>query len=113
MRKLFKTVTVHGEDGDRDTFFLDYYVLEKEVRVEACCVKRFGVEIYKRARRADGTPYAEYRKIFDVFQTESEALEMLALMARNCVTPISMKDILEDLLGVAEFADEALFSEAV
>ena len=113
MRHLFKTVNVEGIPGECEPFSLDYYLLEKEVCIESKCMNRFGVEIYKRARRIDGTAYAEYRKIFDVFQTAEEAIQVLELMARNTVTPISMKDILEDLLGIAEFTCEVMMSEAV
>ena len=113
MRKLVKTVNVATEESGGETFFLDYYILEKEVQVEGICISRFGLEIYKRAHRKDGTPYAEYRKIFDVFQTEAEANEVLNLLARNTVTPISMKEILEDLLGCTDFAGEASLVEAV
>ncbi len=113
MRQLFKTVTVTTGEDETKNFFLDYYVLEKKIKIENQYVNRFGIEVYKRARRDDGTPYVEYRKIFDVFGTEAEALEVLDLMARNTVTPISMLEILEDLLGVREFAGEALFVEAV
>ncbi|MBE7047787.1 MAG: hypothetical protein E7393_00230 [Ruminococcaceae bacterium] len=113
MRKLFTTVTIQEEEGAQESFSLDYYLLEKEVCVEDVRVNRFGVEIYKKAKRSDGTPYAEYRKIFDVFHTEAEALEVLSMMARNSVTPISMKDVLEDLLGIVEFVDEGLLMEAV
>lgn len=113
MRKLVKTVNVATDETGEETFFLDYYILEKEVQVEGLCISRFGLEIYKRARRTDGTPYAEYRKVFDVFQTEAEASEVLHLLARNTVTPISMKEILEDLLGNSDFAGEVSLVEAV
>ncbi len=113
MRYLIKTVNVDSVEGEYEGFSLDYYLLEKEVCIESKCINRFGVEIYKRARRADGTAYAEYRKIFDLFQTAEEAMEVLELMARNTVTPISMKDILEDLLGIADFTGEMAISEAV
>lgn len=113
MRKLVKTVRVTTDETGEETFFLDYYILEKEVQVEGLCISRFGLEIYKRAHRKDGTPYAEYRKIFDLFGTESEANEVLHLMARNSVTPISMKEILEDLLGVSDFVGEVSLEEAI
>lgn len=113
MRYLFKTVNVDGVEGEYEGFSLDYYLLEKEVCIESKCINRFGVEIYKRAKRPDGTAYAEYRKIFDVFHTAEEAMEVLEVMARNTVTPISMKDILEDLLGIADFTGEMAISEAV
>ncbi len=109
MRKLIKTTDVATETGD--VFSLDYYILKKEVHIEGQHACRFGLEIYKRARRKDGTPYAEYRKIFDVFQTEEEATAVLTLMARNTVTPISMKEILEDMLGCSNFAGELLLVE--
>ena len=113
MRHLYRTVNVTDKEGTEKSFALDYYVLAKEVEVEQQKAIRYGIEIYKRGRRPGGTAYAEYRKIFDVFATEGEAMEVLDLMANNTVTPISMKDVLEDLLGIEEFAGEALFVEAV
>ncbi len=114
MRKLVTTVEVVAEEEqDTKKFFLDYYILRKEVKVEGVTASRYGLEIYKRARRKDGTPYVEYRKIFDVYETELEAEEVLLLMSRNTVTPIAMKDILEDILGVKDFAGEALLVEAM
>lgn len=105
MREFLTTVHVENEE-ECQNFDLDYYILAKSVRVEEKQVLRYGVEIYKRARRKDGRPYAEYRKIFDVFATEAEAREFLRLLARNAVTPISMKDVVEDVLGITEFAGE-------
>ncbi|MBE7022809.1 MAG: hypothetical protein E7414_06320 [Ruminococcaceae bacterium] len=113
MRRLIQTVSVNEEPNEHTGFFLDYYVLQKEVTLEERTYSRFGLEICKRACRSDGTPYIEYRKIFDVFHTEGEAEQVLLQMARNTVTPISMKDILEDLLGTTDFQAEELFVEAV
>lgn len=111
-RTMFTTVQVCNEE-EHQGFFLDYYLLEKAVAVEGVCVNRFGIEICKRAQRENGVPYVEYRKIFDVFQTKTEACEMLEILARNTVTPISLKEILEDFLGISEFVGEELFVEAV
>jgi len=113
LRRLITTTTVQKEAGVHEEFSLDYYVLQKEVIIESHAFERFGIEICKRARRSDGTPYIEYRKIFDLFHSEAEAIEVLKQMARNSVTPISMKDILEDMLGVTEFTGEELYVEAV
>ena len=113
MRRLVQTVHVDEAPNEYAAFSLDYYLLQKEVTLEGRTFNRFGLEIYKRAFRKDGTPYIEYRKIFDVFHTEAEAEQMLLQMARNSVTPISMKEILEDLLGNTEFTIEELYVEAV
>lgn len=112
MRNLVKTVHVATDEPGTD-FFLDYYILEKEVQIEGQSALRYGLEIYKRAKRDDGSAYGEYRKIFDVFQTEAEADAVARLLANNTVTPISMKEILEDLLGQSDFASEMTVVEAV
>lgn len=111
MRQLFKTVPVSAAEERETDFFLDYYLLSKELQIEDCSVVRFGIEIYKRGRRPNGNRYFEYRKIFDLFGTAEEAVEVLELLSRNTVTPISLQEVLEDLLGVADFTGEAFFAE--
>ena len=105
MRQFLTTVHVVNEE-EGQCFDLDYYILSKEKTIEGEAALRFGVEIYKRAKRRDGRPYIEYRKLFDLFGTEGEAEEFLYLLARNSVTPIAVKDIAEDVLGITEFVSE-------
>lgn len=105
MRQFLTTVHVENEE-EGQCFDLDYFILSKEKTIEGEAALRFGVEIYKRARRRDGRAYIEYRKLFDLFGTEGEAREFLYLLARNSVTPIAMKDIAEDVLGITEFVSE-------
>ncbi len=113
MRKLVKTITVDEVSGEHKGFKLDYFVLQKDVTIEGATYTRYGLEICKRAVRNNGSPYLEYRKIFDLFHSEEEAEHVLLQMAAGTVTPISMKDILEDLLGITEFIHEELYVEAV
>ncbi|MBE7010576.1 MAG: hypothetical protein E7418_03700 [Ruminococcaceae bacterium] len=113
MRRLVKTVAIDEVAGEHKAFGLDYYVLQKDVMFEGKTYTRYGLEICKRATRENGTPYLEYRKIFDLFHSEEEAEHVLLLLAAGAVTPISMKDILEDLLGTTEFVHEEVFVEAV
>ena len=114
MRKLYKTVNVASEcDGEEMKFWLDYYVLEKEVEIEGFSVNTYGIEICKRAKRENGSSYFEYRKIFDIFCTEEETTSVIDKLARNSVTPICMQEVLEDLIGTGDFVSEEVLVEAV
>lgn len=114
MRKLYKTVNVASEcDGEERKFFLDYYILEKEVQIEGFSVNTYGIEICKRAKRENNTSYFEYRKIFDIFCTEEETASVIDKLARNSVTPICMQEVLEDLIGTGDFVSEEFLVEAV
>ncbi len=114
MRKLYKTVSVASEcDGEERRFSLDYYILEKEVQIEGFSVNTYGIEICKRDKRENNSSYFEYRKIFDIFCTEAETMDVLDKLSRNSVTPICMQEVLEDLIGTGDFVSEEFLVAAV
>lgn len=114
MRKLYKTVSVMSEcDGEERKFSLDYYILEKEVQIEGFSVNTYGIEICKRDKRENNSSYFEYRKIFDVFCSEAETIDVLDKLSRNTVTPVCMQEVLEDLIGTGDFVSEELLVQAV
>jgi len=114
IRKLYKTVNVSSEcDGEERKFWLDYYILEKEVEIEEFSVNTYGIEICKRSKREDNSSYFEYRKIFDIFCTEEETVDVINKLARNSVTPICMQEVLEDLIGTGDFVSEEFLVAAV
>lgn len=107
MRKLFKTVHVNSESEiGNSEFDLEYYILEKEIKLDGFCVCTYGVEISKCMRGEDNVLHKEYRKVFDVFCTRKEAEEILEKLARNTVTPISLLDVLENLIGIGDLVNE-------
>ncbi len=106
-RKHIRTITVHTEETEgAKQFVLEYYVLSREISVESICTNTYGIEILKRGKTAHGTLHVEYRKVFDVFCTEAEAYDACLLLARNTVTPIAVRDILEQLIGTDEIVCE-------
>ncbi len=106
-RKLYQKVHVDstGENGNSQ-FDLEYYILEKEIMIDGMCINTYGVEISKLFKAEDGVVYKEYRKIFDIFCTEREAEKVLEKLARNTVTPISLLDVLENLIGTGDLINE-------
>ena len=107
MRKLVRSVSVSVEEQQNTScFVLEYYVLSSDTDVDGACVNTYGIEVLKRSRTEWGTLRVEYRKVFDVFCTESEAAEAACILARNTVTPIGLRDVLEQFIGNTDFARE-------
>ena len=106
-RKLIRTVTVAAsEENETRTFHLEYYVIARETSLEGGAFETYGIEVLKREKTEFGSLRVEYRKVFDVFCTEREAREAAQLLARNTVTPVSVRDILEQLIGTEDIPCE-------
>ena len=100
MRKLIQTVSVTAKEEDTTRFFqLEYCVIAKDAYVEGMTTETYGIEILKKEKTKSGTLKVEYRKVFDVFCTQAEAVNCAYLLARNTVTPVSLRDILEQMIG--------------
>lgn len=107
IRKLVKKVMVNvDEENERQCFSLEYYTLERETNCEGFSNNTYGIEVLKRSNQTPKMLRVEYRKIFDVFCTEAEAVEAALVLARNTVTPISVCDVIEQFIGTNEFECE-------
>ncbi len=107
IRRLVKKVTVNvDEEGEKQNFVLEYYTLERETSCEGISANTYGIEVLKRSNPTPKTLKVEYRKIFDIFFTEAEAVEAVLVLARNTVTPISVCDVIEQFIGTNEFEYE-------
>ena len=104
-RRFFKSIKVMGEwEGRQRSFFLDYYIIEKEILIDGFTFHTYGLEIAKRTDSGDES--AEFRRVYDVFCTEKEAVESLNVLIRNAVTPVCLLEVLEDMIGVGDFVNE-------
>lgn len=104
IRKLIRKVTVSVTECEvAQNFTLEYYVLERETSVDAISANTYGVEVLKRSNPNSKTLKVEYRKVFDIFCTEAEAVEAAIVLAENTVTPVSVCDIIEQFIGTDEF----------
>ena len=106
IRKPIRKVTVNVEGDIKRNFILEYFTLEKEVCVEGAAHNTYGIEVLKRERTQLSTVRVEYRKVFDVFCTEEEAKNACHILADNTVTPVSVRDIVEQLIGTEEIENE-------
>ncbi|MBQ7792157.1 MAG: hypothetical protein IJ367_01525 [Clostridia bacterium] len=106
-RRLVRTVSVSAnEEKETKRFVLEYYVLAGSVDIDGACANTYGIEVLKRSHTEFGTLRVEYRKVFDVFCTEAEAESAALMLARNTVTPISVRDVIEQLIGTCEITYE-------
>lgn len=106
-RSFYKSVCVSCEsDMGRREFILDYFLLEKDIKIEGFSVNTYGIEISKREKKENSENYYEYRRVYDIFCTKAEALGALDTLVRNTVTPVSLLDVLEDMIGIGELVNE-------
>lgn len=106
IRKAVRKVVVNTEEEKKRKFILEYYTLEKEVYVEGDSHNTYGIEVLKRETTDLGTLKIEYRKVFDIFCTEEEAKGAANILADNTVTPVSVRDIVEQFIGTDEIEYE-------
>ncbi len=106
IRKAVRKVVVNTEEEKKRKFILEYYTLEKEIYVEGESYNTYGIEVLKQETTDFGTLRVEYRKVFDIFCTEDEARSVANILADNTVTPISVRDIIEQFIGTDEIECE-------
>lgn len=113
-RKFYKSICVRCEsDLGKREFMLDYFLLEKDVRIEGFALNTYGIEISKREKTSALQNYTEYRRVYDIFCTEAEAVAALKKLCENTVTPVSLLDVLEDMIGVGELVNEERLVRAI
>lgn len=96
---LYDRKTVEVDDERYCKMVLSYYLIEEEIAVEYCELKSYGVEVRKTAHFADEHTEKECKRISNLFFNRSEAEQFLEKIARNKVTPIGLKDVVEDYAG--------------
>ena len=97
-RKFYGDTIIKLEDmEEEDTnnkFKIEYYQLESAI-TEASHLARYGVEILKRDVVND--EILERKEIRDITNVEEKIYNVLDILYRNEVTPVSVDDIIEDL----------------
>ena len=113
-RNFYKSIHVHCEsDLGRKEFILDYFLLEKDITVEGFSLNTYGIEISKREKLSTVQNFTEYRRVYDIFCTKEEAISALKKLCENTVTPVSLIDVLEDMIGVGELVNEERLVRAI
>ena len=82
------------EDGLSNQFKLEYYQVKSSI-TEASHLVKYGVEILKRDVIND--EILERKEIRDITNVEEKIYNVLDILYRNEVTPVSVNDVIEDL----------------
>ncbi len=101
MNRLFNTsIELKSNESEielKDSMKLEYYLLESilENYDELNGKATFGIEVIKK----HGESVLECSKIENIFCSKEDTQNLLNMFARNSVTPVSMKYVLDDMLG--------------
>lgn len=77
---------------------LEYYKITNEEEIVEQNKARFGINIIKTEYKKDGIKI-ENEKVEHVSNKESKIDEILNILKRNEVTPIALKDVVNDILN--------------
>ncbi len=96
-KKLFGTVDLKPMLKCEQSVLVEYYMTEKEEDDENYDDKKtYGIEVVKK-QKIDGTTYREIKRVNDMSNDAEQIINLLAILHRNSVTPITVADVLEDL----------------
>jgi len=76
---------------------LNYYITTGTVQGETANFSSYGIEVVKSAV-ANGVAYGETEAIYDITTSEKEIRNIAEIIVKNAVTPISLKDVVEDIM---------------
>jgi len=99
-RTLYSTKSVSYEHGAEAPFSLEYYILEDDIDFKS--KKRiYGIEIIKTEEQ-NGIKLKEKKSIEGISSSENIIFGIIKMLDSNLVTPITLKDVIEDMIEVPE-----------
>lgn len=87
---------------------LEYYLISEDISEDYCNLKRYGVMIKKIATYPDQSKREEVKKINDIFFRLEDAQRFMNFVMKGGVTPIALKDIVENHIAKQMTPDELL-----
>jgi len=98
MRKfLYSTKNISCGDNIPEAVSVEYYVVEYESENEGINITTYGIEVVKK-QKIDGITYSEIKTIADICSSERMILAMVKAISNNTVTPITLEEVVEDML---------------
>lgn len=99
---LESSVSIISEEQDLNKgkgIQLEYYLLESDAAYAdgTGIEKKYGIQIIKK----ENSGATEEEIITDICNDRSKAIEILDRIARNTVTPMELKFILDDMVGIS------------
>jgi len=98
MRKfLYSTKNMSCGDSTPESVSVEYYVVEYETENEGINITTYGIELVKK-QKIDEITYSEIKTIADICSSERMILAMVKTISNNTVTPITLEEVVEDML---------------
>lgn len=96
-KKMFGVVDLKPKLKCEQAVLVEYYMTEEEETDENYDEKNpYGIEVVKK-QKIDGVTYREIKTVNSISSDFQKVNDLLALLYRNTVTPITVGDVLEDL----------------
>lgn len=96
-KKLFGIIDLKPKLRCEQAVLVEYYITEEEETDENYDRKKpYGIEVVKK-QKIDGVVYREIKTVGNVSCDVHQVNDLLAILYRNSVTPITVGDVLEDL----------------
>ncbi len=97
IRKLYGKVTIKLDDfiNKYDEFKVEYYKIENYLAEPNS--KKYGIEVLKIVE-FENNQIIERKEIDNIFDNEEKIDKLLELLKRNKVTPISVEEIIADII---------------
>lgn len=96
-KKMFGVVDLKPKMKCEQSVLVEYYMTEEEENDENYDGKRpYGIEVVKK-QKIDGVIYREIKSVKGISSDFQKVNDLVALLYRNTVTPITVGDVLEDL----------------
>lgn len=89
----------------KHTSELEYYLIPENISKAYCDLMCYGVKVKKTTYSDGGGKTVETKQINNVFYRKNEAEEFIRLILKNSVTPVTLRDVVEDY--IAESIDRA------
>ncbi|MBZ4644834.1 MAG: hypothetical protein JG777_323 [Clostridia bacterium] len=105
-KKLQAAVNINNDGTflpvDLKELYLEYYIIESELIDEEQNFhgKSYGVEIIKKELGVNNNIYIENKLIDNIYCCESKTKELIDKLVYYTVTPVTLNNVLEDMIGV-------------
>ena len=77
---------------------LEYYIIPRHISPINCGLESYGIRVVKTEREEGGGAVVESKEIDNVFYRKCDAEKFINLIKRNCVTPMTLMDVVEDYI---------------
>ena len=98
--KIMENEILYGRAALKSTYEMriEYYLIPEKISQDYTDLMRYGIKIKMTSYFEGGGKVVEMKQINNIFYRLGDAEEFLQLLIRNKVTPVSLRDVVEDYI---------------